>query len=547
MMARSRLVFQMSLIALLGVAVFGSTLAITQRDYRFFDPIIEAHGILTQTYVTAPDEEAMQRAAITALVESLDDPYTVFVPPADRREFDKDLTGQYVGIGALVQGSAENWLRIVSPLEDSPASAAGLMAEDLIVEIEGVSTFGKSAEECVEFLVGEPGTTVSLVIDRDGERMNVDVERQRIVTRTVRGFHRRDDDRDEWHYMIDEDRAIAYARISQFNATTVDEFQAMLDEVGAENDTLGGLIIDVRGNPGGLLNAATRIADMFIDEGVIVSTDGRAHRRDETLATSQGTLPEFPVVVLINGQAASASEVLAGALVEQDHAIAVGTRSFGKGSVQSVRPLPSLPGAQIKVTEQRYYLPSGRSIHREPGSSTWGVDPSDGYHVPMTREEMIAMMRARQDEEIIRDVTDDASVWSSPELVAEHLKDPQLGAAIKAIQIRLDTGTWESTGEALPDDDDYAAEALADARRARNRLMRELARIDRHMEETLEGIDGAEARAEQDFWPNDVDLIGGAVTIVDADGNEITTLEITGPNLERWLMDADVKAVEGDE
>lgn len=265
------------------------------------------------------------------------------------------------------------------------------------------------------------------------------------------------------------------------------------------------------------------------------------------MARAEGTLPTLPVVVLINGQAASASEVLAGALVEQADAIAVGTRSFGKGSVQSVRPLPSLPGAQIKVTEQRYYLPSGRSIHREAGSSTWGVDPSDGFHVPMTRDELIEMMQARQNEEIIRDVTEDEGVWSSPELVAEQLKDAQLGAAIEALQIRLDEGEWRPTGEALPDEDEFAAEALADARRARNRLMRELARLDRHIDETLEGLDGAQERAEMDLWPDDSRLIGGMISIFDADGEEVTTLEITGPNLERWLMDADVRPLDESE
>ena len=546
-MMKNRGLYQLALVAVLGVAVFGSTLALSQRDYRFFDPLIEAHAVLDQAYVTTPDEEAMQREAIAAMVESLNDPYTMFVPPTERRDFDKDLTGQYVGIGALVQNSPDGWLLVVSPLEDSPAAEAGVMAGDLIVEIEGVSTFEKSADDCVDLLVGEPGTTVSLVLDRDGERMPVEVERRKIVTRTVRGFHRRADDQNAWRYIIDADRRIGYVRLSQFNATTVDEFVEALDAMEAPEGELGGLIIDVRGNPGGLLVAATSIADMFIEEGVIVSTAGRAHPREETVAHQEGTLTPMPLVVLINGQAASASEVLAGALVELAGAKAVGTRSFGKGSVQSVRPIPSMPGAQIKVTEQRYYLPSGRSIHREEGATTWGVDPSDGYYVAMTRAELIAMLRARQNEEIIRQGAEEDADWSTPEMITERLKDPQLAAAVHALQMRIDDAEWTPTGDKNPEGDELVASDLAEARLTRERLLRELSRLDRHIEESLAGVDGDTVRSERDFWPNQVDLVGGHVKVLDAEGNEVTTLEITGPNLERWLIDADVEPVGGDE
>ena len=542
-MSRQRVWFQVSLVAVLGVAVFGSTVALTKRgDYRFFDPLIEAHAIIDQAYVTEPDEGEMQRSAITAMVESLDDPFTVFVPPAERREFDKDLTGQYVGIGALVQGSAEGWLTVVTPLEDSPAAAAGIMADDQIVEIEGVSTFGKTAEECVDLLVGEPGTSVSVVIERDGERRDVEIERRKIVTRTVRGFHRRAEDQSRWRYIVDPERRIAYVRLSQFNATTLEELNEALEEVGAPEGQLGGLIIDVRNNPGGLLNAATGIADLFIRDGVIVSTDGRAHEREVTMAHEAGTLPDVPLVVLINGQAASASEILSGALTERADAVAVGTRTFGKGSVQSVRPIPSLPGAQLKITEQLYYLPSGRSIHRSEDSVLWGVDPTPGFYVPMTREEMAEMFRARLDEEIIREgQAEDGADWSTPELIAERLKDPQLAAGVHALQLRIDSGEWEPVAGNPPEGEELVAEDLAAARQTRERLVRDLARLDRHIEETLAGIDGEALRAEKDLWPNEVDLVGGEVEVRDAAGNVVTTLRVTGPNLERWLIDADVE------
>lgn len=540
-MRGNRLWFQASLVAVLGVAVLGSTLVISRQDYRFFDPLVEAHGIITQAYVDEPDESEMQRESIRAMVDSLGDPFTVFVAPSERREFDKDLTGQYVGIGALVQGSADGWLQVVTPLEDSPAAEAGLMAEDKIVEIEGESTFGKSADECVDLLAGNPGSTVSIVIERDGERQTVEVGRRRIVTKTVRGYHRLSDDQSQWRYMIDTGRRIGYVRLSQFNATTYDELRDALKSMGAMDGTLRGLILDLRGDPGGLLTAATDIADLFIKDGTIVSTKGRSHPEEVTTAQEAGTLPPLALVVLLNGQSASASEILAGALSERAGAIVVGTRSFGKGSVQSVRPIPSMPGGQIKVTEQRYYLPSGRCIHREEGATEWGVDPTDGFFVPLTREESIAMFRARQNEEIIGGSEDEGD-WSSAEAVVERLKDPQLGAAVKAVQIRLDEGEWRPTGEARPSGNELLADSLEDARQTQRRLVRELARVDRYIEESLSGVDGNKVRSEEDFWPDETDLVGGSVTVRDAAGNAVAELEITGPNLERWLIDADVKA-----
>jgi hypothetical protein len=174
------------------------------------------------------------------------------------------------------------------------------------------------------------------------------------------------------------------------------------------------------------------------------------------------------------------------------------------------------------------------------------VDPSDGFYVPMSRAELIAMLRARQNEEIIRQSAQDAgSDWSTPELIAERLKDPQLAAAVGALQIRIDEGAWRATGEANPESDELVAADLADARLARDRLLRELARLDRHIQESLAGVDGDAERSERDFWPNQVDLLGGRIKVFDASGDEIATLEITGPNLERWLIDADVAPVGG--
>jgi carboxyl-terminal processing protease len=544
-----------SLVAILGTAVVGSTLALTRPDYSFFDPIIDVERLIAQRYVTDPDLKAMQQAAISGMVESLNDPYTIYVPPVETREFTKELTGEFVGIGVQVV-TRDGWLTVVTPLEDTPAFRAGIMAEDRIVEIEGKSTAGLTSDDCINLLTGVPGTPVKLVIERKGQKIPFTIPRERIVTKTVKGFHfggaagspgapaknsasAAPEAGPGWNYILDPSRRIAYIRFTQFTPTSAEEITQTLESLGARDGKLGGLILDLRWNPGGVLSDAIQIADLFLSDGVIVSTRGRAHTEEVARATKEGTLPDFPLVLLINSGSASASEVLAGALTEQKRAIAVGTRSFGKGSVQTVISLPSGQG-QLKMTEQRYYLPSGRSIHRSENSATWGVDPTDGYYVPMTDDQVRDMLTVRQQEEIIasRDANADPGQWSNADWILGHLKDPQLAAGLKAVQARVDTGNWIPTGDPLPQDKDITSKELERLSRLRDRMEKELTRLDRR-------IDALEENASLDdqpgLLPKDAEIAGGRIDIFDKDGKKVSTLRITGNDLERWLQEAEVK------
>jgi carboxyl-terminal processing protease len=215
----------------------------------------------------------------------------------------------------------------------------------------------------VDLLAGEPGSSVTLTIERGAEKLPVVITRERINTRTVKGYHRDEADPMSWKFLIDGTRRIGYVRITQFQQTTTQELAQALDAMGAREGTLGGLILDLRFDPGGLLTEAIGVADLFLESGTIVSTKGRAREEEVAKAEEPGTLPDFPLVVLVNGQSASASEIVAGALADNGRATIVGTRSFGKGSVQRVIPLPRSKGAQLKVTEGFYYLPSGRCLH----------------------------------------------------------------------------------------------------------------------------------------------------------------------------------------
>jgi carboxyl-terminal processing protease len=539
--------FRISLVGVLGLAVVGSTLAaFTRTPYSFFDPLVEVESVIAHRYVTDPDEKTMQQGAINGMLEALKDPYTIYVPASETKEFTKELTGDFVGIGVQVV-IKDGYLTVVTPLEDTPAFRAGIQADDRIVEIDGKSTLGLSADKCIAMLTGEAGAPVTILVERAGQRTPYTVVRERVVAKTVKGFHRDNtasgDSKGAWQYFVDPARKIAYVRLTQFTPTSAEEFADAMNAIGADHGGVGGLILDLRWNPGGVLQEAIDIADLFLESGTIVSTRGRAKAEETTKAKAEGTLPNFPVAVLINGSSASASEVLSGALVENNRAIAVGSRSFGKGLVQAVISLPSGSG-QLKFTEQRYYLPSGRCIQRDENSTEWGVDPTAGFYVPMTDEQTTAMLKVRRDEDTIRSTkAHEGDQWSNPDWIVDRLKDIQLAAALKAVQQCIDDGgKWVPTGQPLPKGSALASQDLQKATRLRDRLEKELGKLDDKIE-SLETASGEQAK-RPDLWA-DTDLTGGHVDVYDKDGKVIARLKITGPDLERWLIEADVKKDDG--
>jgi carboxyl-terminal processing protease len=573
--SKRRYVFESALVLVLGAAVLGSTMALNRGggDYGFFDELIEVKSLISQRWVDVPDDKVLREGAIKGMVEALNDPYTIYVPASDKSQFNKDLTGEYVGIGAMVNGQ-DGWLTIVSPLEDSPAFKAGLLAGDRLVEVEGTSTQNLAMDKCVDLLMGQEGSQVHVIVERQGQKFPLTITREHIKTRNVKGFHRDPNDQSNWQYLIDPARKIAYLRLTQFTPGCAQELEKALDSVGAEKGDLKGLVLDLRGNPGGLLNEAEAIADLFLEDGVIVSTKGRAYSEKVTRAKKEGTLPNFPIALLINGQSASASEVLAGALTENNRAIAVGSRSFGKGSVQVVLDLPSGKGSELKLTEQGYYLPSGRSISRKDDAATWGVDPTEGFYVPMTDQQTTAMLEVRRKEEILSvkkeggkaaektaekppqeksDKPSDTKAaaapttptdWSNPDSTLAALKDDQLSAAVKAVQAKVDSGQWKPTGEKGPQLAKIETSELQNLRTFHERLMRELARTEKRMDAIETASPEAKATPAKDLWPDSVDLTGGTIEVKDKDGKVIAVLDVTGNNVERWLLDADVKKKE---
>ncbi len=561
----SRTIPTVLLVLVVGALLVRLPLAIAQRgaDYALFDPIVDVEHLLSEHFFKELDDPLLQRmqsGAIRGMLEALDDPYTEYIPSEDIAEFDKTVRGEYAGVGAQVNES-EGFLLIVSPMEDSPAFRAGVEADDLIVAIDGVSVHGKSVDAMIGMLTGKPGTPVTVTIERAGDpqstppgarpasvpgpvheargpkpghiRFDLELTRERIVTSTVKGVHRVGD---SWDFFIDPVRKIGCIRVAQFTAGTVPEVESACKSL--VSDGVKGLILDLRFNGGGSLLAAVQLADLFLSDGLIVSTRGRTTREESVYARPEGAFPDFPMVVLINEQSASASEVVAGALADNRRALILGTRSFGKGIVQSIYRLPSGNG-QLKVTEQYYYLPSGRCIQRTDDSTEWGVDPSPGMYIPMTTEQYREMLRIRRAEEIIRRPNgshDNDKNWADPQWILDYLKDPQLSGAVAAVRGRLDTGEWPKVGDDAPKGTLEMAELKREQRRY-ELLARELTRSERRLAALSEGAAGS-ALAPPDLIPGTPDLTGGRIQILGADGSTITSLRITGPDLERWLSGA---------
>ncbi len=536
--------------------------AIAQRAdaYAMFDPVVDVQHLIDRHFyrdLNEDDLRDMQLGAINGMIEVLGDRYTEYIPAESIADFDKSIRGEYAGIGAEVT-SEDGWLKIITPMDDSPAFAAGIEPNDLVVAVDGASTYGKTTDEVIDMLLGPPGTDVRLTIERDatiaappeslapgvpGElddapgpaegaaRFDLDVTRARIVASTVKGVHRNGEN---WSFWVDQPGKIGYVRITSFTGGTIPELEAACREL--VDGGMEGMILDLRFNRGGSLYAAVRMADLFLEEGVIVETRGRDGDSEKNYARRDRTLPDFPMVVLINESSASASEIVAGALQDNGRAVVMGTRSFGKGVVQALYRLPSGAG-QLKITEQYYYLPSGRLLHRTDDSTEWGVDPTDGMYVPLEDDEYREIFRVRRAEDIIRRTGDDEEAranWADPEWVLEKLDDRHITLSVEAIRDKLATNEWPRVSDEERASDAIQMAELEREERRMELLQRELRRSERRVA-ALASAETGSLPVDQDLLPGESDLTGGKVQVFDAEGKPIANLSITGPDLEAWL------------
>ena len=298
-------------------------------------------------YVDETDSGELMKTAIDAMLESLD-PYTTYIPESDKEDFEFMTTGQYGGIGAVIT-KIEDWVYVSEPYEGFPADKAGLIAGDKFLEVDGESVEGKSTEDVSKVLKGEPNTSINVLIERAGVKpFEVEIVREEIKLSAVP------------YYGIVAD-SIGYIKTRSFTRKISKEVEDAYNKINGDNQ-LKGLILDLRGNPGGLLNEAIKMANIFIDKNQeIVFTKGKIKEWEKSYKTKSDPIDtDIPLVVLINRSSASASEIVSGSIQDLDRGVVLGQRSFGKGLVQQTRKLSY--NAQLKVTTAKYYIPSGRCI-----------------------------------------------------------------------------------------------------------------------------------------------------------------------------------------
>ena len=315
------------------------------EELRVFSQVF---GLIKQEYVEEVDDVDLLEEAISGMLAGLD-PHSSYLDPESFEEIQIGTEGRFGGLG--IEVTMENGLiKVVTPIDDTPAHRAGIMPGDIITRLDRTPVKGLNLDEAVRLMRGEPGTKIDLTIIREGRSspLEVTLERAEIKIASVRS------------QLLDEH--FAYVRITQFQADTATSMLAELRGLLADSENdIRGLILDLRNNPGGILNGAVEVADAFLSEGVIVSTRGRDESDNfEYEATPRDTLEDVPIVVLVNSGSASASEIVAGALQDHGRAVVMGDKTFGKGSVQTILPLNN--GAALKITTARYYTPAGRSI-----------------------------------------------------------------------------------------------------------------------------------------------------------------------------------------
>jgi carboxyl-terminal processing protease len=407
----------------------------TMRDIAAcFDGVME----INQKTLQLPPSVIISHFAESAM--SAMDPFTNIVWPWDVKDFEKSMTQQFSGIGVEISKET-GVLKVASLLPDTPAYRAGLDADDEIVAVNGEPTEKLSIFCAVDKITGPKGTKVNLTIRRPstGKSWDVTIVRDKITVQPLRGWQRKADG--QWNWMIDPANQIAYIRLTTFTETSAPDLDNILKQL--EKEGLNGVILDLRYNPGGYLNSAAEVADLFIREGVIVKSSPRHGMATYEIAHEKGTHPDYPLVVLINESSASASEIVAGALQDPKYrrATLVGQRSYGKGSVQVVSPYTG-GDSQLKYTVAYYHLPSDQQVKNryqmeKEGRKDWGIAPD--VEVKMSISELREMLDMQRANDVLvqagHDETKSPTKRSSLQQTLDS--DPQLATALLVVQSKL--------------------------------------------------------------------------------------------------------------
>jgi carboxyl-terminal processing protease len=396
----------------------------TREAYKNIEIFTEVLREIEKNYVEPEDPQKLIYGAIKGMIQNLD-PHSSFMTKEEHRELMMETRGSFMGIGIEIT-IRDSILTVVSPIEGTPAYIAGVKAGDKIVRIEEKSTKDMTMMEAVKMIRGPKGTKVNLTIIRNETEkpLEFSITRDVIPLRSVR------------HHLLTPD--IGYIRISNFQSKTNKDLSSALEAL-EKNRKLRGLILDLRNNPGGLLTQAIKVSDIFLDEGVIVSTKGRNTLQDiEATAHKNKKSISYPIIILVNSGSASAAEIVAGALQDNKRALILGTRTFGKGSVQTILPLSD--GSGLRLTTARYYTPSGKSIQSS------GITPDiELSFVPPDQKEDKEKRRFLREEDLEghmpvkngddKETTEEAEEIQKDQLVKDLIKnDNQIRHALQLLQ-----------------------------------------------------------------------------------------------------------------
>jgi carboxyl-terminal processing protease len=411
------------LLGIIAVSLLGFTVSYSaptrekDKDYELVRLVVDVLHEVRQRYVVDVDAERERKLVEDMINGGLErlDPHSSYITPHEYKQFEKQSEGKFGGVGIQVGYDRQNrgQLTVISPMPGTPAYDAGVLAGDMILKIDGKSTENLRMNEAVDLIQGDPGQKVTLTVLHEGTREPVDltITRAIIEVPSVLGDQRKGDNLRAWDFMLDKQNKIGYVRLTSFSKTASKELRDAIEEL--ERDSMRGLIIDLRNNPGGLLKEAREVSDLFLTEGRIVSTRGRNHKEEVYDARPEGTLllpaDKYPLVILVNKYSASASEIVAAALQDHQRAVIIGERTYGKGSVQNIIEMhEGSDKSALKLTTASYWRPSGKNIHRFPDSKDtddWGVRPNDsGYK--LTPEALTALKNAGVPESVLAKLKD---------------------------------------------------------------------------------------------------------------------------------------------
>jgi carboxyl-terminal processing protease len=329
--------------------VMGDRVVISKGDYNNLKDVEKLLGLkehIKKNYVEGAKDDALMDGAMKGLFESLGDPYSTYLTPSEFKNMNEMTSGSFGGIGVIVTKSEEGYITVVAPVEDTPGEKAGIKTNDKIIKVDDKDLVGMELDKAVELIKGEQGTKVSLTILRDKvqQPMTFEIKRELINQKAVKSEVKKND--------------IGYIRLSSFDQDAGKDFKKALSGLRAKN--IKGLILDLRQNPGGYVSSCLEIADELLGEGMVVYTEDINKNRE--VYNSKGSNLEIPLIVLVDEGSASASEILSGAIKDREAGLLIGTKTFGKGLVQSVEGLKD--GSGFKLTTQKYYTPKGISINK---------------------------------------------------------------------------------------------------------------------------------------------------------------------------------------